>query len=91
MTFLTNFLTSAKCSLTAGSFTVVAEITLFWLYSYARFFPHGVNLRLAKLRVSTEEDTPCLNSQVVLGPIPQGLQILVVDGGERISADNERR
>lgn len=30
--------------LTAGSFTVVTEITLLWLHSYARLIPHLVDL-----------------------------------------------
>lgn len=68
--------------LTACSFTVVAEITFHWLHGYACLFPHGVDLRHAQFGVQTEEQTTGLNTQVVLIPVPQVLQVLVVDGGE---------
>lgn len=77
--------------LTAGSFTVVTEISLLWLHSDARLLPHRVNLRHAEFGVQTEEETSISNRQVVLTPVPQVLQVLVVDGGERIHADNRRR
>lgn len=77
--------------LTAGSFTVVTEVTLLWLHSYARLVPHVVDLRHAEFGVKTEEETSGPNSQVVLTPVPQILQVLVVDGREGIHADNGRR
>lgn len=77
--------------LTACSFTIITEITLHWLYSYACLFPHLVDLRHAEFGVQTEEQTTSLNAQVVLAPVPQVLQVLVVDGGERICADNRKR
>lgn len=41
--------------LTACSFTIVTEITLHWLHSYARLFPHHVDLRHAEFWVQAEE------------------------------------
>lgn len=79
------------CVLTAGSFTVVTEVTLLWLHSDARLIPHGVDLGHAEFGVLSEEETSSPNSQVVLTPVPQKLQVLVVDGGERIHADDGRR
>lgn len=77
--------------LTACSFTIVTEITLRWLHSYARLFPHGVDFRHAEFRVQAEEQTTSLNTQVVLTPVPQVLQVLVVDCRERIRANNKSR
>lgn len=77
--------------LTAGSFTIVTEVILLQLPISARFFPHLVDLGHAEFGVQTEEETSSPNSQVVLTPVPQILQVLVVDGGERIHADNGRR
>ena len=77
--------------LTAGSFTIVTEVAFLWLHSYARLVPHLVDLRHAEFRVQTEEETSIKNCQVVLIPVPQILQMLVVDGGERIHAENGRR
>lgn len=77
--------------LTAGSFTIVAEIALLWLHSYSRLIPHLVDLRHAEFRVQAKKEASVQNGQVVLIPVPQELQVLVVDGGERIHADNRRR
>lgn len=77
--------------LTAGSFSIVTEITLLRFRSYARLLPHGVNLRQAEFLVFTKEETSGPNGQIVLIPVPQGLQVLVVDGGERIHAGDGRR
>lgn len=70
--------------LTAGSFAVVAEVPLLGLPSYARLLPHLVDLRHAQFRVLTKEETSVQNCQVVLVPVPKILQVLVVDGGERV-------
>ncbi len=77
--------------LTAGSFTVVTEVTLLWLHSDARLIPHRVDLGHTEFGVLTEEETSSPNGQVVLTPVPKILQVLVVDGGERIHADNGGR
>lgn len=77
--------------LTAGSFAVVAKVPLLWFYGYARLVPHLVDLRHAELRVQAKEKASVQNSQVVLIPVPQILQVLVVDGGECIHAGNRRR
>lgn len=78
-------------TLTAGSFTVVTEIPLLRLHRYPRLIPHGVDLRHAEFGVQSEEEASSPNGQVVLTPVPQVLQVLVVDGRERIHADNGRR
>lgn len=68
--------------LTTGSFPIVAEITLLWLHRYVCLFPHLMDLRHAEFGVQTKEQTSGPNSQIVLTPVPQVLQVLVVDGGE---------
>lgn len=73
--------------LTAGSFTVVTEVALLGLLSYSCLFPHLVDFRHAEFRVEAEKEPSIQNSQVVLIPVPQILQVLVVDGGERIHPD----
>lgn len=73
--------------LTAGSFAVVAEVALLGLHSYARLLPHLVDLRHAQFRVLTKEETSVQNCQVVLVPVPKILQVLVVDGGERVHSE----
>lgn len=77
--------------LTAGSFAVVTEIALLRLHGDACLVPHLVDLRHAQLRVEVEKQAPIQNGQVVLIPVPQVLQALVVDGGERVHPDDGRR
>lgn len=77
--------------LTAGSFAVVTEIALLWLHGDARLFPHLVDLRHAQLGVEVEKQASVQNGQVVLIPVPQVLQALVVDGGERVHPDDGKR
>lgn len=50
-----------------------------------------MDLRHAELGVELEEQPSIQNGQVVLVPVPQVLQVLVVDGQERVSADEARR
>lgn len=81
-----------RCNLlTAGSFAVVTEIALLRLHGDARLVPHLVDLRHAQLGVEVEKQAPVQNGQVVLIPVPQVLQALVVDGGERIHPDDGGR
>lgn len=77
--------------LTAGSFAIVTEVSLLRLLSPARFFPHLVDLRHAQLGVQAKEESSVQNCQVVLVPVPQVLQVLVVDGGECVYAENEKK
>lgn len=77
--------------LTAGSFAIVTEVSLLLLLRPARFFPHLVDLRHAQLWVQAKEETSMQNCQVVLVPVPQVLQVLVVDGGECVYAENEKK
>lgn len=77
--------------LTAGSFPVVTEISLLRLHADARLVPHLVDLRHAQLWVEVEKQAPVQNGQVVLIPVPQVLQALVVDGGERVHPDDGKR
>lgn len=76
--------------LTAGPVAVVAEVAFLRLHGYARLFPHRVDLRHAKLGVELEKQPPVQNGQVVLVPVPQVLQVLVVDGRERVHADERK-
>lgn len=76
--------------LTVCLLAVVAEITFHRLDGYARLFPHGVNLRHAELGVELEEQPSIHNGQVVLVPVPQVLQVLVVDGQERVCTDERK-
>lgn len=79
--------TAGSKILTAGSFAIVAEVALLGLPSYARLLPHLVDLRHAQFRILTEEEASIQNCQVVLIPVPKILQVLVVDGGERVHAE----
>lgn len=79
---------TSRGRLTVGPLAVVAEIAFLRLHGYARLFPHGVNLRHAKLRVELEEHPTVQNGQVVLVPVPQMLQVLIVDGQERVRTDD---
>lgn len=74
--------------LTAGSFTIDTEVPILWFLSPACFFPHLVDLRHAQFGIQAEEEASIQNCQAVLVPVPQVLQVLVVDGGECIYADN---
>lgn len=85
------FLKLITSVLTARSFAVVPEITLLRLSGDASLLPHLVDLRHAQFRVQSKEQTPVLDGQVVLLPVPQLLQVLVVDGRERIHAVDGRR
>lgn len=75
--------------LTAGLFTVVKEVPLLWFLCPARFLPHLVDFRYAQFGVQAKEEASVQNREVVLVPVPQVLQVLVVDGGEGVYADNE--
>lgn len=75
-------------TLTAASFAVVPEVSLLRLLGPARFLPHLVDLRHAQLGVQAKEEASVQNCQVVLVPVPQVLQVLVVDGGECVDAEN---
>ena len=48
-----------------------------------------MDLRHAQFGVQSEEEPSVPNGQVVLTPVPKILQVLVVDGGERIHAGDE--
>lgn len=50
-----------------------------------------MDLGHAELGVLAEEETSSSDCQVVLTPVPQGLQMLVVDGKERICAGTKRK
>lgn len=77
--------------LTAGSFAIITEVSLLLLLRPARFFPHLVDFWHAQLWVQAKEETSMQNCQVVLVPVPQVLQVLVVDGGECVYAENEKK
>ena len=70
--------------LTAGSVPVVAEVLLLEATAHARLVPHEADLRHAEARVGLEEEAAVVDGQVVLLPVPQVLQLLVVERGEGI-------
>lgn len=63
---------------TAGSVSVVPEVALVEAALDARLLPHLVDLRHAQLWVGPEEQLPRPDGEVVLGPVPQVLELLVV-------------
>lgn len=79
---------SAHNVLTAGSLAIVVEVALLLLHSYTRLLHHLVDLGHTQFGVLAEEKASGLNGQVVFGPVPQVLQIQVVDGQKRIHAEN---
>lgn len=57
----------------------------------ARLFPHLANLRYAQLGVGSEKQLPCIDGEVVLFPVPEILELLVVKRREGVHAGGERR
>lgn len=57
----------------------------------ARLFPHLADLRYAQLGVGSEKQLPCIDGEVVLLPIPEILELLVVERREGVHAGGERR
>lgn len=66
-------------TLTAGSVAVVSEIALIKVALDSRLVPHFADLRHAELRVCSEEQLPCFDGEIVLLPVPQILELLVVE------------
>lgn len=81
---------TSRGQLTVGLLAVVAEVAFHRLDGYARLLPHGVDLRHAELGVELEEKPSVQNGQVMLVPVPQVLQVLVVDGQERVRTDERK-
>lgn len=77
--------------LTAGSVPIVAEIVLLKLLSDVRLLPHIVDLRHAEFGVEAEGQPPSPDGQVVLGPVPQVLQALVVNGRKSIHPEGRQQ
>ena len=74
----------ARETLTAGPVAVVPEVPVLALLGHPGLLPHLVDLRHAELGVELEEEAAGADRQVVRGPVPQELQVLVVDGRERV-------
>lgn len=70
--------------LTTCSFSIATNIVLFHLFLNTCLLPHFLDLRHAKLGIEAEEHFPSSNGQIVLTPVPQILQVLVVDCRECI-------
>lgn len=66
-------------ALTARSVAVVPEVCLIKGALDARLFPHLADLRHAKLWVDLEEQLARSYGQVVLLPVPEILELLVVE------------
>lgn len=75
-------------TLTAAFFAIVPEVSLRRLLEPARSFPHLVDLRHAQFGVQAKEESSVQNRHFVMLPVPQVLQVLVVDGGECVYAKN---
>lgn len=82
----------AEGQLTAGSVAVASEFALDEVALDARLLPHLADLRHAQLGVGSEVQLPRADGEVVLLPVPQILELLVVErrkgvhaggGGER--------
>lgn len=69
-----------RAARTAGSVAVVPELALVKAALDARLLPHLVDLGHAQLRVGSEEQLARLDCEVVLGPVPQILELMVVKG-----------
>lgn len=64
--------------LTAGAVAIVPEIAVIEVALNARLFPHLADLRHAQLGVGSEEQLPCIDGEVVLLPVPEILELLVI-------------
>lgn len=65
---------------------IVAELVLHELLLDACFQPHLANLGHAQVGVPAKEEFPCVNGQVVLWPVPQKLEVLVIKRWEGVHA-----
>lgn len=77
------------CLLTAGPVAVIAEVLLLELRADTRLVPHLADLRHAQLGVEVEGESPRFDGQVVLGPVPQVLEVLVIQRREGIQSTRE--
>lgn len=78
-------------TLTAGSVAVVSEVCLLKMLPDARLGPHLADLGHAELRVGSEEELSGFYGEVVLLPVPEVLELLVVERGEGVHAGETRR
>lgn len=69
---------SGFCLLTTCSLSIASNVVLFHFVLYAGLLPHFLDLRHAKLGIEAEEEFSSFNGQIVLTPVPQVLQVLVV-------------
>lgn len=81
----------AEAAPTAGSVAVVAEFALVKAALDARLLPHLVDLGHAQLGVGAEKQLSRLDCEVVLGPVPQILELMVIKGGEGIHAGDKQQ
>lgn len=65
-------------TLTADSVAIVSEIALIKAALDTSLLPHFTDLGHAELGIGSEEQLPCLDSEVVLLPVPEILELLVV-------------
>ena len=86
----TTRLTTPRPRLTAGSVAVVAEVLLLKVAAHPRLVPHCVDLRHAEPRVGLEEEAAVADGQIVLFPVPQVLQLLVVERSEGVRTAGQR-
>lgn len=85
-------ITTTAFHLTGGLVSVGADSDVVLLVALLgpRYLFHLSNLRHAEFRVVVEEDPTVLDRQVVLGPIPQFSEVLVVQCVESICTKKDR-
>lgn len=76
-------------TLTAGSVAVVSEIAIIKAALDARLFPHVADLRHAELWVGSEEQLSRFDGEIVLLPVPEVLELLVVERREGVHAEGQ--
>lgn len=85
--------TDEKACLTGRLVSVGAQSDVILLVALlgSRHFLHFADFRHAEFGVVVEERAAALNGEVVLGPVPQLAQVLVVQGVEGVETVGKRR
>lgn len=78
-----------RLALTAGSVSIVSEIALIKAALDARLLPHLADLGHAELRVGAEEELSRPDGEIVLLPVPEVLELVVVERGEGVHAGRQ--
>lgn len=73
---------------TACTVSIVAEISFQKLLLNSCFLPHFADLGHAEFGVQAEIEFSSINGEIVLGPVPQKLEMLVIQGSKGIHAED---